>query len=94
MVGGFFLWEFKGVQGIGSIGAWFYRGSRKPVAHWIFHAGNGPLCGRLKPRADGFVWRHPSHDRHIPKCTHCLVMLKKEPAPKSSAHEPIALTPE
>lgn len=55
------------------IGAWFYRGSKSgiPVAHWIFHEQDLPICGKLKRREDGFVWRHPTHDRHIPKCKYC-----------------------
>ncbi len=64
---------------------WFYRGSRKPIAHWFDPAAVGPLCGRLKPRADGFVWRHPSHDRRIPLCLHCQSILTARKAEKATA---------
>jgi len=56
-------------------GGWFYRGARKPMAHWFDSGEDGPLCGRLKPRPDGFAWRHPSHDRHVPFCGHCEALL-------------------
>lgn len=67
---------------VASLGAWFYRGSRSiPVAHWIFHVENESACRAMKPRPDGYVWRHPQHDRHIPKCKRCQEIV--EPAPRS-----------
>lgn len=70
---------------LASLGAWFYRGSKPsttPVAHWIFHVENTPACNSIKPRPDGFVWRHPTHDRHIPKCKKCQEIVEPKPDAK------------
>lgn len=64
------------MSNLACVGAWFYRGSKStPVAHWIFHVDETPVCRKVKPREDGFVWRHPTHDRHIPKCKHCQDLI-------------------
>lgn len=65
---------------------WFYRGSRKPVAHWFDPAAMASLCGHLRPDARGVAARHPLHDQHVPQCRHCKVKLteRKGPPPEPS----------
>jgi hypothetical protein len=55
--------------------AWFYRGSKKPLAHWFDPGAEVSLCKMLKPDLRGVAWRHPQHDRHVPRCTHCASKL-------------------
>ena len=57
------------------MGAWFYRGARRLVAHWIDFNAEEPLCRRLRPTAEGFVMRHPVHDRRVALCGHCRALL-------------------
>ena len=70
---------------LGFSGAWFYRGAKIPMAHWIYHGAELPVCGRLRPRKDGFVWRHPTHDRHVPKCKVCQELIQKKRSDKAAA---------
>jgi hypothetical protein len=56
---------------------WFYRGSRKPVAHWFDPAATISLCKQLKPGKSGVAWRHPIHDQHVPQCRHCKSKLRE-----------------
>ncbi len=56
---------------------WFYRGARKPVAHWVDPGAEASLCGRLKPDRRGVAWRHPLHDQHVPQCRHCQDKLRE-----------------
>jgi|HubBroStandDraft_2_1064218.scaffolds.fasta_scaffold496595_1 hypothetical protein len=65
--------------------AWFYRGGgKRPVAHWFDPTAEDSLCTRLKPDRRGVALRHPQHDRHIPKCTHCEMKLATRTIPPES----------
>jgi hypothetical protein len=57
------------------MGGWFYRGAKKVVAHWIDSSAEAPLCKRVRLSPDGFVMRHPVHDRRVPLCGHCRALL-------------------
>lgn len=60
---------------------WFYKGSRKPIAHWFDPAAETSLCKRLKPDARGVAARHPLHDRHVPQCQLCKDKLNERKSP-------------